>query len=324
MLNRVVILDAGYGSYEYEKQLLTEHGFVLEAFEGGRHDTAGRWAFARGAIGAFVRWTVLGAAAFDALPSVKYVVRYGVGYDNVDVAAATARGVLFCNVQGYANHSVSDHALALILACVRDLRTGTGRFRQIYNSPPRPDLPELKDLTLGIVGLGRIGGILCMKAKALFRQVLACDPYIAAERFPALGAIPVELDTLLTQSDVVSIHCNLTEETRLMFDKRSLERTRPNAILVNTARGAIVDEDALLSALDCGRLYAAGLDVYSEEPPPPNQDALLNHPHVVATGHYAWYSVPAGQELQRRAARNMLALLQGHIPEDCLNPEAGS
>jgi len=318
---RVVVIDGGYESYAAEAELLRSAGYALELFPGDRHDLDGKLAFAQGAVGMFVRWSELDDSALSKVLSVRCIVRYGIGYDNIDIAAASKRGIKVCNVQRYANHAVSDHALALILACTRSLPMALDTLRANYAAPPRQYMPELKDMTLGIVGLGRIGGTLCVKARPLFKNVLACDPYIADERFTALGAVQSTLDTVLSESDVVSIHCSLTDETRRMFDKDALERMRTTAILVNTARGPVIDEEALLTALDGGKLYAAGLDVFWDEPPLANREPLIAHPHVVATGHYAWYSNAARQELQRRAAENMLAMLDGETPEDCLNPE---
>ena len=319
---RVVVIDGGYDSYAVENALLAEAGYVLDLFPGDRHDIEGKLAFARNAAGMFVRWSELGGAAFDAAPSVKCVVRYGIGYDNIDIAAATARGVKVCNVQGYANHAVSDHALALILACVRSLPMALPTLRGNYAAPPRRRMPELKDMTLGIVGLGRIGGTLCTKAKPLFKRVLACDPYISDDRFAALGAEKRMFDALLRESDVISIHCSLTDETNRLFNADIIAQMKPGAMLVNTARGPVVDEDALYYALVEEHLFAAGIDFFWDEPPLANREPLIAHPHVVATGHYAWYSDAAHRELQRRAAENMMRMLKGDIPEDCLNAEA--
>ncbi len=319
---RVVVLDTGYDSYAGEERLLEEAGYTLELFEGERGDKQGKIAFAKGAAGLFVRWTVLDGGAFDAMPTVKAVVRYGVGYENVDLAAASRRGIMVSNVQGYANHSVSDHTLALIFACLRNLKRGGELLRPHYLQPPRPSIPEVKDMTLGIIGLGRIGGTLAGKARHLFARVLACDPYVRDERFAILGAEKRDLPAILAQSDVVSLHCNLTEETRLIIDESALAAMRPTAILINTSRGPTVDEEALLKALEEDRLYAAGLDVFWDEPPRENRDDLLAHPHVIASGHYAWFSDAAMAELQRRAGANMAAMLRGEVPEDCLNPEA--
>ena len=321
-VKRVVVIDTGYDSYDLEVAALGEAGAALEVFEGGRHDWEAKAAFCRGADGVFVRWTEIDGPFLERAGDIKALVRYGVGYDNVDIGEASRRGVRVCNVQGYATHSVSDHALALILACLRGLGAGQAQLRSHYGAPPFETMPELKDLTLGIVGLGRIGGALCAKAQALFERVVACDPYVGDERFETLGAARRDFDTLLRECDVVSVHCNLTDETRGYFDGAAFAQMRPGAIFVNTARGPIVDEDALLTALNGGRLYGTGLDVWCEEPPLEAGDALLSHPRLVGTGHYAWFSGPASRELQRRAAENMVAMLRGGLPEDCLNAEA--
>jgi len=321
-VKRVVVIDTGYDSYDLEVALLSEVGASLSVFEGGRHDWEAKAAFCRGADGVFVRWTEIDGAFLDKAGDIKALVRYGVGYDNVDIGEATRRGVRVCNVQGYATHSVSDHALALILACLRGLGVGQAQLRSHYGAPPFDTMPELKDLTLGILGLGRIGGALCAKAQPLFKRIMACDPYVASERFETCHAARCDFDTLLRESDVLSIHCNLTDETRGYLGETAFGRMKPGAIFVNTARGAIVDEDALLAALNRDHLYGAGVDVWCEEPPLDADDALLSHPRLVGTGHYAWFSSPASRELQRRAAANMVAMLQGGVPEDCLNAEA--
>jgi len=320
----IAILDQGYRSYDIERRVFEEAGCRLSVFAGERHDRKGKFSFAQGAAGIMIRWTDLDGEALDRMPSVRYAVRYGVGYDNVDLAAATARGVLVSNVQGYATHSVSDHALALLLACLRELRAGARGFREHYGAPPREEMPELRQLTVGIIGLGRIGSAFCTKVRPLVRRVLAHDPYVATEHFQAVGAEPVGLEDLLRESDAISLHCALTTETRGMVGTVALEQVKPGALLINTARGPVMEEQALLSALLAGRVRGAGLDVFHDEPPLGNLDGLLAHPRVIATGHYAWHSIPAGEELQRRAAENMAAMLRGETPADCLNPGAAT
>ena len=320
--NRIVVVDTGYDDFDQETDILGRAGYTLDIFPGDRLDTAGKARFARGAAGMLVRWTLVDDAFLDTAATLRAIVRYGVGYDNIHLAAAAARGIPVCNVQGYANHSVSDHALALMLACVRGLRMGMEHLRPHYAAAPAIHMPELHEMTLGIIGLGRIGGTLCAKAHPLFAKVLASDPYLPPERFTQLNAAQRTFDELLAESDIVSLHCNLTEETRHLLDASSFARMRPNAIVINTARGPVLDEDALTAALYAGTLFAAGLDVFEDEPPLANRDTLLAHPRVVATGHYAWYSQRASRELQRRAALNLEAMLRGELPEDCLNREA--
>lgn len=316
---RVVVIDPGYASYDPEVEILGGAGYALDFFPGEKLDTEGKARFARGAVGMFVRWTKIDGPFLDTTATVRAFVRCGVGYDNVDLEAASARGIPVCNVRGYANHSVSDHALALILACVRGLRAGMEQMRPKYNTPAHTHMPELHELTLGIIGLGQIGGTLCTKARGLFHRVLACDPYIPAERFHDVGAEACSLDALLAGSDVVTLHCNLTHETHHLLNAQTIARMRPNVIVINTARGPVVDEEALTAALQAQKVFAAGIDVFQDEPPRANRDALVSHPRVIATGHYAWYSERASRELQRRAALNLEAMLRGELPPDCLN-----
>lgn len=316
----VAILDTGYESYHQEEALLTAAGYALGVFSGDRHDIETKIAFAQGAEGILLRWTTVDDAFLDRLPQVRALVRYGVGYDNVDINACSRHSVRVANVQGYADHSVSTHALALILACARNLKQGMTHVCSEFGAPPRSANLDLHERVLGIVGLGHIGGTLAVKASSLFGEILGADPYISDDRFRTLGVRRVPLDTVLRESHVISLHCNLTDKTRNLVDKQAFDTLQKTPILVNTARGEIVDPSALLTALETGRIHSAGVDVFSEEPPGPDWDALLAHPHLIATGHYAWHSVRAAQELQRRAAENMRALLQGERTEDCLNP----
>jgi len=319
-IRRVAVIDAGYASYEYERKVLGDMGYVLDIFQGERNDHLGKMAFAKNAIGLFCRGTKIDAEFLNAAPALKAVVRYGVGYESIDLSAATARGIRVANVQGYANHSVSDHTLGLMFACVRALPLGQKVFKTHFLKPPIARLFEFHDKTLGIIGLGRIGGALCKKVQTLFKRVIASDPYIPDERFSELNAMKTDLSTLLAESHVISLHCNLTKETTQLINKKAFSQMHQKPILINTARGPVVDEEALLVALERDQLHSAGLDVFCDEPPLANRDKLLAHPHVIATGHYAWYSETAMIELQKRAAENMSMLLQGHIPEDCLNP----
>ena len=255
MTKRVVVLDTGYDSYEYERKLLTQAGYSFEIFPGARHDRAGKLEFARDAVGIFMRWTDIDDEFLAALPNLKAIVRYGVGYDNIDFDAARRHEVRVANVQGYANHSVSDHAMAMIYACARALPLGQESLKSKFGAPPIREIFEFHDKTLGIIGLGRIGGKLCRKAQALFGEILASDPYIPDERFAELGAVKTDLNDLLARSDVISIHCNLTEETTNLFDKEKITLMPKRPILVNTASGPVVNEDGLKALITTFAIY---------------------------------------------------------------------
>jgi D-3-phosphoglycerate dehydrogenase len=263
-----------------------------------------------------LRWTQVDDEFLRQNPELKAMVRYGVGYENIDLEATKLHGVRVANVQSYANHAVSDHALALLFSCSRRLSFGQHILKDNFGKPPATDVMEFSNKTVGIVGLGRIGGTFCRKVQPLFNRVLAVDPYIPAERFESLGAQQCDLQTLLHESDAISIHCNLTSETQNLFDDHAFSMLAKRPILVNTARGPVVNAQALLDALHKDTVHSAGLDVYPEEPPGNELEPLLAHPHVVTTGHYAWYSIKSSEELQKRAANNLLALLRGEDVED--------
>lgn len=312
----IAVIDTGYGSYDYERHLFEENGFILKIFQGKKQDREARIAFAKEAVGILVRGTQMDADFLSKSPNLKAIVRYGVGFDNVDLKAAQQHRIRVANVQGYANESVSDHALALLLSCARLLRLGQQELHQKCGVPPSVDVMELTDKTLGIVGLGRIGGTLCKKSQSLFKRIIAADPYIPAERFKQLGAIFCDLDTLLSESDAISLHCNLTDETRGLIDKDAFKKMKKQPILINTSRGAVIELEPFLDALQRNIIHSAGIDVYPEEPPGDDLKPLLTHPRVIATGHYAWYSPQSIQTLQKRAAHNLLSLIRGDPVED--------
>jgi D-3-phosphoglycerate dehydrogenase len=252
---------------------------------------------------------------------LKAIVRYGTGYENIDLQQAHDRGIRIANVQGYANHAVSDHALGLMFACIRGIGAA---WPGGFGKPIRPEVFELHDKTLGIIGIGRIGSHFSRKASPMFRQTLACDPYQTAEAMSASGARKSELGEVLEKSHVISIHCTLTLETHHLMDRVAFGRTDQHPVIVNTARGGIINGKALREALDAGRIHSAGMDVFENEPPGAEESALIKHPRVIATPHVAWFSDRASKELQRRAADNLLALLQGReVPDELTRADAG-
>lgn len=316
----IVILDSGYDSYDFEKSIFTEGDFNLKIHPSYKGDKAGKIDFAREAHGILVRHTVIDAEFLSEMQNLIAVVRYGVGYDNVDVAACTHYGVKAANVRGYANHAVAEHALALMLACTRGLWNPHKQLISAFASPPADDIFELHDKVLGIIGLGRIGSELAHKAAPLFGKIIACDPYKPEEHFRKTGAVRAIFAELIQQSDVISIHCNLTPETRYLLGEEAFAGMHKKPVIINTARGEIISEKALLNALVQGLVHSAGLDVFEDEPVTAAQDALVKHPRTICTGHYAWYSNRAINELQKRATLNLYHLLMGKTIDDCLNP----
>lgn len=270
------------------------------------------------ADGLLIQYGDFGRRVFEGLPRLRVVGRYGVGVDGVDVAAATARGVPVIYVPDYGTDEVANHAVALLLGLARkvpqlDRQTRAGRW-SVFEAVP---VHRLAGRTVGILGCGRIGGAVARKLAGFGVRLLACDPYLTV--FPP-GVEPVKLEQLLAEADYLTIHCPLTAETRHLVDGAMLARMKPAAVLVNTARGGIVDTEALVEALEAGRLRAAGLDVTEPEPLPPDHP-LRRLDQVVVTPHAAWYSEEGRSDLKRRLAEDAVRVLRGERPRSCVNPE---
>jgi len=249
----------------------------------------------------------------------RIIARYGIGVDNVDVDAATRRGIVVTNVPDYCVQEVSDHALALLLACARkvadlDRRVRAGRWDARDAVPIR----RLRGQVLGLVGFGKIPRLLAAKAQALGLTVLAFDPYVDAATCDAHGVQKVDLPTLLAAADFVSVHAPLTSQTRGLIGETELRAMKHTVYLINTARGPIVDETALVRALREGWIAGAALDVLETEPPGA-QHPLLALPQVILTPHVAFYSEESLQELQRKAAEEVARVLTGEPPRYPVN-----
>jgi len=315
----ITILDTGYKSYDFEKELFGGNGFNLKIYPTYEGEKAEKMEFAKDAHGILVRHTRIDEEFLSKMKNLKAVVRYGVGYDNVDVDACTRFGVKVANVQGYANHAVSDHVLALLFSCSRGLWNTKQQIAEKFASPPVEDIFELHDKTLGIIGLGRIGSELAKKAAPLFKEIITADPYKTQKYCNRFSVRKVDLNELLQTSDIISLHCNLTEETHHVLNDVTFSEMKKRPVIINTSRGETIDEKALLIALNSGIIHSAGLDVYENEPPTKVQTPLINHPRTICTGHCAWYSDYAAVELQKRAAQNLFHFLTGKEVEDSLN-----
>ena len=261
------------------------------------------------------------AEVFDALPQLAAVVRMGAGFDNVDVEAATAHDVFVVNVPRYGNEEVATHALALLLACDRRLAQYDRHVRDgNWNWKYRNEQTRLQEKTLGIVGMGRIGKQLAEMASGLGVDIIVFDPYVPAEKIEAQSARKVSFEELVRQSDLVSIHTVLNDETRQLFDGEVFAKMKNSAVLVNVARGGIIDQSALLKALDEDEIAVAGLDVTDPEPPAEN-DPVRTHDDIILTPHVAWYSDAALEELRRIPAEEAVRVLENETPENVVNTE---
>jgi D-3-phosphoglycerate dehydrogenase len=252
----------------------------------------------------------------EAASSCALVARYGVGVDNVDIPAATDAGIWVTNVPDYGTDTVADHAILLLLAVARDLRGFNERVRQGgWRGDPEQYLPlALSGRSLGIVGYGRIGSATGRRARAMGLKVYAYDPFVPAEKMTGDGVVACpDLETLLKERDFLSLHCPLTELTHHLISEEALALTKPGVIIINTARGAVVDLVALQAALATGQVAGAGLDVFDPEPLPIGHP-LRVHPAVVATPHVAYLSDRSFVQLRTKVAQNAAAVLRGELP----------
>src|SRR3954453_9779626 len=253
------------------------------------------------------------------LPRCRIVSRAGVGVDEIDIEAATQRGIWVTNVPDYGIDEVSTHAIALLLAHARGLPPLLDATRQgIWDYRIVKPLVRLRGQTLGVIGFGRIGSAVAMKGRGLGLNVLAHAPFVADTVVEGAGVKPVSFETLLQEADFVTLHTPLTQMTRGMIDSRALARMKPNAFLINTARGALVDEEALREALAAGRIAGAALDVLSVEPPDTDHP-LLHDPRVWITPHSAWYSEAAAYDMRAGAAQEVVRVLRGEQPRSRIN-----
>jgi D-3-phosphoglycerate dehydrogenase len=262
----------------------------------------------------------LDADTFGKLGRVRFVLRPYVGYDDIDVDGATQHGILFANVPDTFIEEVANHTLALILAANRALipmdqfmRTGRWSAGERARGPHLP-IRRPSYLTLGLVGFGNIGRLVADRARPFGFKMLAADPYVQPDVAAAMGVTMVELDELMAQSDIVSLHVFLNAATRGLIDARRLRLMKKDAYLVNTSRGPVVDEAALIEALRSGQLAGAGLDVFEQEPVAAD-NPLLKMDNVLLTPHIASYSIEGDALHQQRIADIVLHVVNGNLPE---------
>ncbi len=300
---RVLVTDAEYADLGIEESVLTSAGHELLRASCRTEDDV--IAAAAGMDAVLVQYAPVTARVLEGVPSVRLVSRYGVGVDTVDLAAARSRGVWVCNVPDYGTSEVALHAVALLLALLRNL---PGHDREVkaggWSYRLGGELHRPSTLMLGVVGLGRIGRMTLERAAPWFGSCVAYDPFLPDSAWPS-GVERVELAEVFARSNAVTLHLPLTEETRGLVDARALASMPHPSYLVNTARGGLVNVDAVADALESGQLAGAGLDVLPQEPPEPGHPVLV-HPRAIVTPHVGWYSEEAEIELRRKAAANVV------------------
>ena len=305
-----------------DEELIRQNGGTIRY--GKAVDERDRVRLAEGAEVIVVGMAPLRREFLAALPRLKGVVRLGIGVDTVDLDAATDLGIVVANIPDFCADEVAGHALGLILAVTRkialaDRKARRGEWVAGMDGVLRP-IRRLSGQTLGLIGLGKIGRCTAAKARGLGLRVLAFDPHVSAEAAHAAGVPLMSLEELLPQTDILSLHVPETPETRGMVNTRTLELLKPGAILINVARGAVVDEGALAAALSSGRLAGAGLDVLQQEP------IRLPHPltefeNVVFTCHYASLSEESYAILRQQASEQSVQILRGEFPMNFVNPK---
>jgi D-3-phosphoglycerate dehydrogenase len=265
--------------------------------------------------------TTVDAEVLAAAPKLKIVARAGVGLDNVDVDAATERGVLVVNAPTSNIHSAAEHALALLLAAARQVTAADASLRAHTWKRSSFSGTEIFGKTVGVVGLGRIGQLVGQRLTAFGADVIAYDPYVSPARAAQLGVELVSLDELLTRADFISVHLPKTPETAGLIDKEALAKTKPGVIIVNAARGGLVDEEALAEAVSSGRVRAAGIDVFAKEPC--TDSPLFELPQVVVTPHLGASTAEAQDRAGTDVAASVRLALAGEFVPDAVNVGAG-
>lgn len=313
---KIVITECNHPTHDVEMNLVRATGCELTLFQCKTQEEF--IAAAKDADGILSQYFTISDELLSHLPRCRAIARYGVGYDNIDLEAATRRGVAVINVPGYCTDDVAAQTVALLLALLRrialtdrEVRSGTWSTQSVLS------VTRLAGQTLGIVGLGRIGKSVAKKMHGFDMKTIAYDPYIPESY---LDVELTDFDRVLRESDFVSIHCPHNDETHHMFSDREFSLMKLSANLINTARGKIVDEAALIRALEAGSIAGAALDVLEKEPPDLTSP-LLTMDNVVLSPHTAFYSVQAYEEVKRRAAQTVLDVLYGKRPQDVVNPE---
>jgi D-3-phosphoglycerate dehydrogenase len=317
MSRTVLVTDYAWPSLDIERAILADVGAELLVAQTGNE--AEIVSLAPSAVAILTNWKMVPKAALDAAPECLVVSRYGVGVDNIPVEHATSLGVLVANVPDFCVEEVSDHAMALLLACARrithfDRSTSDGA----WDLTMAPGLPRLRHQVLGLIGFGSIARTLAPKALGFGMRVLAYTPRTQ----PGVqGGVELtnDLGRVLSESDYVSLHAPSTPATKGLIGENQLRRMKTTAYLINTSRGALVDEAALARALNEDWIAGAALDVLGQEPPPADHP-LLSCDKTIITPHAAFYSDASIAELQAKAAKNVADALRGRLPITIVNP----
>lgn len=319
IMKKIVVIEPGYLSYEEEETVLQQYNAKIVALPIGA-DRSKIETEIIDADAVLVREAQIDAELISLMKRCQIVVRYGVGVDNIDLKAAKDKGIYVANVPDYGSEDVAEHAVSLMLSATRripsrDQDVRSGRWGVGQAEP----MVRMAGKTLGIVGFGRIARCFAQKTEGLgFSRTLVADPALSVEAALEAGVDLVSLQTLCAEADFISLHAPLNAKTRHMIDAEILGKMKPNAVLVNTGRGGLVDEDALHDALKNKKIFAAAIDVFEQEPVRKDHP-LLTLPNTICTDHTAWFTEESVVELQHKAAVEVLRVFDGEQPKNWVN-----
>lgn len=313
---KIVITDCDHPSVEIEKEILDEIKPVFVLAHCNTEDEVIE--AAKDADGIINQYVPITRRVIESLKECKVIARYGVGVDNIDIEAATEYGIIVANVPDYCIDEVSTHTMALILACARGITLLDRKIRdKKWDFTLAKPLFRTQGKTLGLFGLGRIAKMVAQKASGFGFKIIAYDPYVSKVDD---GIELVEFSKLLSNSDFISIHSPLTDETRHLFGENKLRAMKKTAYLINTSRGSIVDEEALYNVLKNKWIAGAALDVMEKEPPD-WKNLLQKLDNLIITPHISFYSEESYVELKTKTARAVLSVLKGELPRAMVNPQ---
>ena len=320
MALKVLVTDYKWPDLEIEKEVLSGVDAELAVAPDGEEETLVD--LAQGCVGIMTCWAQTTRRVIEAaLPDLKVIARYGVGLDNIDVDFATRAGIPVTYVPTYCVVDVAEHALAYILALSRKLSLFNRKTREgVWDIQVGMPLRRLQGKCLGIVGFGHIGREVARRARAFDLEICVCDPVLSEEEALQAEVQLLSFEELLEKADFITLHVPLIPATESLIGRAELERMKPTAFLINTARGGLIDEDALYQALIQGEIGGAGLDVRRQEPPEAG-DRLLGLDQVLHSPHAAFYSTESLEELERQTAWEVRRVLEGQEPNNLVNPD---
>ncbi|HEY3333009.1 MAG TPA: C-terminal binding protein [Capsulimonadaceae bacterium] len=314
---KVLITDHGFPNVDRERAVIESAGHELTIAQVKTPDDVA--AVAADADALLVQWATIDRSVIERLSKCKVIVRYGIGVDNVDLVAAKEHGIPVCNVPDYCIDEVADHSVALGLALGRQLRLIDRRLRGgVWKLTSEGPMLAFREMTFATLGFGRIARAVLDRARPFGFRLAACDPLVPDAAFEAAGVDRVTIDELFAQADILSLHAPLTDETHHLVNASRLRTMKPTSLIVNTARGPLIDTHALADALQSGGIAGAGIDVFDPEPLETDHP-LLKCENAILTSHVAWCSATSIHVLQRKAGEEVVRGLHGEALANQVN-----